>query len=267
MDSSQKLHILDELLGETLALKSLTRKDESRLDLHLQMTRMKIKNVCGESSDYLKDLSRISFIPPSLTYDDRSDIVFWNSGLSKLENLLTTIRQDIVLTAQSDTPNLPATNIPLSNKVFIVHGHDEAMKQAVARTLEKLELDTIILHEKPNQGRTIIEKFSDYANVRFAVVLLSPDDIGYSVKDGPDKAKTRARQNVILELGFFLGKIGRGHVVALHPQDRNFEFPSDYDGVVYIRYDELSDGWKYELVRELQACGFDADANILTKPI
>jgi len=84
--------------------------------------------------------------------------------------------------------------------IFIVHGHDEAAKQVVARFIEKLGLKPIILHEQPNEGRTVIEKFEDYANVGFAVVLLTPDDIGASAKE-KNKLKPRARQNAILELG------------------------------------------------------------------
>ncbi|WP_052735114.1 TIR domain-containing protein [Methanosarcina mazei] len=100
-----------------------------------------------------------------------------------------------------------------SNQIFVVHGHDEEMKQAVARTLEKLDLKPIILHEQVNLGKTIIEKFESCSeNVSFAIVLLSPDDIGYNKDQSPGSAMFRARQNVILELGYFMGKLGRKNV-------------------------------------------------------
>src|SRR5258706_5126007 len=117
-------------------------------------------------------------------------------------------------------------------KIFIVHGHDQAMKEGVARVLEKLGLEPIILHEMPNMGRTIIGKFTDYSDVDYAVILLSPDDMGYLKEDGSKKAKSRARQNVILELGFFLGKISIKNVAVLHPVTLDFEMPSDYEGVI-----------------------------------
>ena len=90
------------------------------------------------------------------------------------------------------------------------------MKQAVARTVERLGLEAVILHEKSNRGQTLIEKIERYFDVGFAVVLLSPDDTGYANAEGPKSARPRARQNVILELGYFAGKLGRENVVALH---------------------------------------------------
>lgn len=105
-----------------------------------------------------------------------------------------------------------------SNKVFVVHGHAEDMKQAAARILSTLGLDPIILHEQANQGKTIIEKFEAHAEVGFAVVLLSGDDMAYpaSVERKKAKPRPRARQNVILELGYFLGKLGRNKVFILY---------------------------------------------------
>ena len=147
-------------------------------------------------------------------------------------------------------------------KIFIVHGRDIEMKEAVARVIEKLECEAIILHEQPNEGRTVIEKFTDCSDVSFAVVLLSPDNMAYINGGSSEKARPRARQNVILELGFLLGKLERKHTVALCRKADNFEMPSDYSGVVYIDYDEKGH-WRYELAKELRACGFKADSNKL----
>lgn len=102
----------------------------------------------------------------------------------------------------------------LSDRVFVVHGRDDRMKVAVARVLERLGLTPVILHEQPDKGRTIIEKFADYSDVGFAVVLLSPDDAGYLKEESSEKARPRARQNVIFELGYFIGKLGRENVLA-----------------------------------------------------
>ena len=96
-----------------------------------------------------------------------------------------------------------------------------------------------ILHEQPNRGRTIIEKFEEYAAASSIVlVLLTPDDLAASASD-PDETKYRARQNVIFELGFFLGRLGRdsGRVILLHKGP--IELPSDISGVVYI---DISNG-------------------------
>lgn len=106
-----------------------------------------------------------------------------------------------------------------SNKIFIVHGRNQGIKEAVARFIEKLDLEAVILHEKPSKGRTIIEKFSDYSDVYFAIVLLTADDIGKR-KDSSEDSKPRARQNVIFELGYFLGKLGRSRVCALYKREK-----------------------------------------------
>ena len=141
--------------------------------------------------------------------------------------------------------------------VFIIHGRDKGTRETVARFIEQLELNPIILDEQPNQGQTIIEKFEQHAEVEFAIALLTPDDTGGLSKD-EQSLKPRARQNVIFELGYFTGKLGRSRVCAL--TKGHVDMPSDYYGVLYIPFDE-SGGWKMKLVQELRNAGFDVDAN------
>lgn len=145
----------------------------------------------------------------------------------------------------------------LNNNIFIVHGHNEAMKHSVARIVEKLDLNPIILHEQPNEGFTIIEKFISNSNVGFAIILMSADDVGYSKVDGKTKVKDRARQNVIYELGFFTAKLGRKRVVALVENSNKFETPSDIQGVIYIPFDGNDGKWKFDLAKELIESGYD----------
>jgi len=147
------------------------------------------------------------------------------------------------------TKTISADNI--NKKVFIVHGHDDGTKETVARLIEKIGYEVIILHEQPNKGRTIIEKFEDYADVSFAIILYSPDD---NMADG----KVRARQNVIFEHGFFVGKLGRGNVVALHNINREIEILSDLSGVIYIPFDL---NWKNAIINEMIASGLPVDKN------
>lgn len=141
------------------------------------------------------------------------------------------------------------------NNVFIVHGHDEGLKKEVAQLIQSLSLKPVILHEQPNQGRTIIEKLEDHSEVAFALVLLTPDDIGGKRSE----LNPRARQNVILELGFFIGKLGRKKVCALYSS--GVELPNDLDGVLYIKHEKDSDEWKNELVKEIKAAGINVDLN------
>lgn len=145
----------------------------------------------------------------------------------------------------------------LSNKVFIVHGHDSLMKETTARTLSKLGLDPIILHEQPDGGRTIIEKFEENSSeVGYAIILLTADDEGKAKKETDMKA--RARQNVVFEMGYFIGKLGRKKVLLL--LENGVEKPGDLDGVVYTPID-ANDGWKLKLVKELKACKYNVSAD------
>lgn len=155
---------------------------------------------------------------------------------------------------EQDSPSKQPTI--MKQDIFIVHGHNNAMKQDVARTLEKIGFHAIILHEQPNLGRTIIEKFEEHANVKYAVVLLSADDMGYSKLQGIDQQKQRARQNVVFEMGFFVGKLGRRKVAVIVETSDNFEKPGDYDGVVYIGY---KGDWRTKLGKEMSAVGLDID--------
>lgn len=159
-------------------------------------------------------------------------------------------------------PSHPEASKPVSadvaRRVFLVHGRDEAVLQSTARFIAQLGLAPIILHEQPNQGRTIIEKFTDHSEVGFAVVLLTPDDKG-GLKDAPPESlQPRARQNVILELGFFLGRLGRARVCALYAA--GVEIPSDYSGVLFVSLDPAGQ-WKFEIAKELKAAGLPVDLN------
>lgn len=157
----------------------------------------------------------------------------------------------------SDVPADPGSSSPAvssppplrtdSRKVFVVHGHDNEAKESAARFLGKLGLEPIILHEQPSSGRTVIEKFETYSgDVAFAVVLLTPDDVGSTARD-TSNLKKRARQNVIMELGYFMGRLGRTRVCALYKGD--VELPSDYQGVLYIELDSAG-AWKAQLAQE-----------------
>jgi hypothetical protein len=155
--------------------------------------------------------------------------------------------------AEGDDPpgslasSAPAAVVPVSKRVFVVHGHDHGAKETVARYLERLGLDAVILHEKPSESRTVIEKIEAYSDVGFAVVLLTPDDVGAAKADSAN-LRARARQNVVLELGYFLGKLRRSRVCALYTP--GVEIPSDYQGVLFIELDAKG-AWRTSLAQEL----------------
>ena len=147
-----------------------------------------------------------------------------------------------------------------SRRVFIVHGHEGELREAVSGFLRKIEFIPVILHEQSNQGRTIVEKFEVHADVDFAVVLLTPDDVG-GTKGG--EQKPRARQNVILELGYFIGKLGRRNVCAMKLGE--LELPSDIIGVAWTDFDAHG-AWKTALAKELHDAGHDVDLSKVIGP-
>jgi predicted nucleotide-binding protein len=143
--------------------------------------------------------------------------------------------------------------------VFIVHGHDNEAKLRTARFIVKLGFNPIILHEQPSSGKTIIEKIECYSNVGFGIVLYTPCDVG-SVKNDTLELKNRARQNVVFEHGFLIGKIGRENVCALVKED--IETPNDISGVVYIKMDSEG-GWQFQIAQEMKRSGYEIDMNRL----
>ncbi|MBO7550614.1 MAG: nucleotide-binding protein [Fibrobacter sp.] len=150
------------------------------------------------------------------------------------------------------------SNLDSLSKVFIVHGHDDLAKIEVARFVEKLGLDAIILSEQPNEGRTIIEKIENYADAGFAIVLYTPCDEGKAI--GSPDLKKRARQNVVFEHGFFIGHLGRSRVHALKKGD--VELPNDISGVVYTQMDEAM-AWQFKVAKEMKKVGYNIDLNKL----
>ena len=146
-----------------------------------------------------------------------------------------------------------------SKSVFLVHGRDHR-RHEVETVLRKLELDVVVLADQPSAGMTIIEKLEANSNCAFAVVLLTGDDVGgLNAPANPD-LRPRARQNVILELGYFIGKLGRKNVCTLY--QAGVELPSDYVGVGFVLLDE-HEGWNQKLAKELKAAGFKIDMNLL----
>ena len=176
--------------------------------------------------------------------------------LESLRDFLNEQLADMASISPSPTSSAPQQQ-PVGKRVFIVHGHDEAAKETVARFVERLGLTPVILHEQANSGNTTIEKLEAHMDVDFAVVLLTPDDVGSSAS-APSSPKSRARQNVVLELGLFVGVLGRKKVCALHKGD--LELPSDYHGVLYVPMDDTG-GWKLLLAREIRDAGLDVDMN------
>ena len=178
--------------------------------------------------------------------------------ITSLQSLLERLELIPELHSAVEPQPIERPETAIGSDVFIVHGHDEAAKSEVARFIEKIRLKAVILHEQSNQGLTVIEKFERHAaRSGFAVVLLTPDDIA-APKSDPSKTQLRARQNVILELGYFCGSLGREKVCVLYKN--GVEIPSDYFGVLYVEHDSAG-AWHLRLAKELKQAGLDVDLN------
>ena len=183
-----------------------------------------------------------------LVSEYKSDMV---NSIKSLEG----IRDRLELFDESDTPERT-----FGDKIFVVHGHDEAAKHKIARFITDLDLTATVLDEQPSRGQTIIDKFEEHAEeAGFAIVLLTADDI-CTPKNKKDESKPRARQNVILELGYFLCGLGRERVRILY--EESVELPSDIYGISYVPMDERG-AWRLDLAREMVSVGMMVDMNKL----
>ena len=255
----KRIKLIDELVSMA---NDLELRNEIQLDALKRRAEMIIRIIFDDKTKYLKDLKDISFHPMYAPSTEQEKINTWQRAKSRIMNLFSTIKEELMIFNDIKNTETQKDDNLSNDKIFIVHGKDEEMKQTTARVIEKLNLEPIILHEKPNEGKTIIEKFTDYSKVGFAIVLLSPDDIVLNNGDDINSRTYRARQNVIFELGYFIGKIGRNRVIALYKDSENFEMPSDYSGVLFVPYD-MSGKWKFDICKELKSCGYEIDANLI----
>jgi predicted nucleotide-binding protein len=197
------------------------------------------------ADEYKRVTIGIGELPP------QQELYWAREGIREQMRRLSSVRDQLPLyesEVAEDSGSKPTTGAAMGSKIFLVHGHDGARKLEVAQFLQEGTGERpIILHEPASKGRTIIEKFEDHASeAGFAVILLTADDVGRAKKD--TDLKSRARQNVVFEFGFFVGALGRANVVAL--VEEVVERPSDTDGVLYI---PLAGNWKTELAKEIRA--------------
>lgn len=202
----------------------------------------------------------IRFAPPSMVDEYNSARESLTGKVQYVESLLGRIELYAPVGCQAKLATRvprPVRDAESPTRVFIVHGHDGAARESVARFLERVGIEAVILHEQASRGDTVIEKLERNSDVHFAVVLLTGDDEGHR-KGDTAPLKSRARQNVILELGYFVGLLRRQNVCAVYQE--GVELPSDWDGVVWVPLD-AHEAWKFRLAKELKAAGFSIDMN------
>ncbi len=176
----------------------------------------------------------------------------WQGKDSDARARLTEFLGEGAVAKPAATAGQAATNT-VTNKVFIVYGHDVEAREQLELLLRRMKLEPVILQNLPVGGQTIIEKLESNLDVRYACVLLTPDDEGHPAGQ-PKEKRPRARQNVVLEMGMFLVRLGRKRVAILHKG--NLELPSDINGLIYIKFNKRVDEVKERLGAELQEAGF-----------
>ncbi len=243
MNAKKLIEDLDALQDRALN----SQKDFDELSEIKKDTFVLIKQYFGENSIYLKMLNDIDFS--------------FSAGEDILEQELRNCVQkysDLMDMVISELKSSQIPKIPLDNSVFIVHGTAQESVKELKTILENVGIKPIILHEQPSKGMTIIEKLEKYSDVGFALVILTPDDVGgFCLEDKKhglysfEKLRKRARQNVILEFGYFIGRLGRNKVCCLYKGD--IELPSDMHGICYVHFENSIQEVEDIIIKELKA--------------
>ena len=254
LDKTNKQEVIDDIIIPYISNESF-HFDGYTLN-EPQIKRLKVKSSDKSTNELLKH-------EMSLNPNDIWNALLSQKSMLQYDNYMTDITKEILNEAKAKTDS-PVKNTQKRDdhifkkefkKVFIVHGRDTLAKTETARLVEQLGLEAIILSEQENQGMTIIEKIEHYTDVNYGIVLYTPCDTG-SLK-GQSEIKPRARQNVIFEHGFLIGKLKRENVCALIKDE--VEIPSDISGLMYINMDK--EDWRYKIAEELKKAGFNIDKN------
>lgn len=250
VDSARKTELLNQQIDEAHA------GEPEDFNLWRQRTEVVLRNIVGDVNPLYASFTAIHYSmlafstnTPQSSFDQAR-----MRGVRQAIAVLEAAKTEIELTG--GMPEAASGAPAIGSSVFIVHGRNEARKHEVARFLRNsTSREPVILHEQSNGGRTVIEKFEEHASdAAYAVVIATGDDQGRAASEANDQP--RARQNVVFELGFFFGALGRAKVALLY--EEGVERPSDIEGLVHIALDETG-AWKMHLARELDAAGVGID--------
>lgn len=248
MNTYEKLQRLYSEIDMLLDKNVTSFSDEFKI-WHGKCNRLLV-NYYGNDSIEVKEFINIKF--QCALIDNEQQRLWCRNGLKTAKGMFESLLED--MEEESDNTVSTSSKELQTDKVFIVHGHDEVLKTKLSRLVEQQGIKPIILHEQDNLGKTIIEKIEHYGNsVGAAIVIFTPDDTGKS--NNESEYKNRARQNVVFEAGYFLGYLGRDRIIPI-VSDNSIELPGDLQGVVYT-----GDMWQFKVISELKAMGFNVDMN------
>lgn len=218
------------------------------------MTKQEIIEKLEKQGINIVNISRVNNCGDRLDLSNKAIVNIYDNGNWNVQGKNTDSIQNILAnnTSQQKTGQ--------NNKVFVVYGHDTIARTQLEAMLRRWDLEPIILDQLPSSGNTIIEKLEEYTQkVNFGIVLATPDDKGYAIKDGDTNIKFRVRQNVVLEMGMLLAAIGRNKVAILLKTQEDFERPSDIDGLIYIPFKDDVEQAGLSLAKEMKKNEYNID--------
>lgn len=264
-------HKIEKLIELKAKVTAIPMRDLSSVDTHIHLIKTYLKRFLDDSMDYEKRLDSLNFSPMVYFLDvdsTQDEILAFNDGIRGMIAVIDTAIEEIEFQEGLNNTNQQLSqssmeiieknqSIKQDDRIFIVHGHDRELMLEVKEFIFRLDLKPIILSEQDDDGQTIIEKFEkETKDTRFAIILATEDDYGYSKKETNEQRKFRARQNVIFELGYFVGKLGRDRTLTILKGD--LELPNDIQGVIYKRANE---DWKGYLARKLSNLDYQVNPN------
>lgn len=261
----ERIRLGEQLLGANVptleVLEDLRERFYTWHDVNRELLRRRFTTdaVVNEYTQAVPSVISMDPTPAERVADFREDV---RRDLRRLRSIRE--RLDLYDDATGVGPPPRSRTAAPRTTIFILHGRDEARKQALARFLERAtNLRVVILHEEADRGRTIIEKLEDVAaEAAFAVALLTGDDVGRLREAERKEERLRARQNVILEAGYFMATLGRDKVALLY--EEGVELPSDMGGLLYTPLDAAG-AWKMSLTQELREADVDIDTDALLR--
>jgi predicted nucleotide-binding protein len=260
MNANEALQSLQALISEFRGFSAGSMGDINITGIKVvaEKTEVFVRAVLGNDSIYITKLAAVGYEYLELPYFSPE---YWQAiqkSITQIASILRALEYDLQTFGLSPVTAATEMNIDV-NKVFIVHGHDKLMIAHVRDIVKRLKLQPIILAEKPGENKTLIEKFLKHSSVGYAIVLISPDD---ELPATGGILTKRPRQNVIFELGFFIGRLPRERVYVLARDIDLIEIPSDYSGVEYHKFDEDFQ-WADSLVQEMNNVGYDLSYDLL----
>lgn len=253
LDFTEKSKVISEVVSPYLA------GNEFLFNGYFLSKREVVRLVVRESklnSSTLSDNANNNMAPGIIYFITRESAVQSDSHTDDITKAIFQEAKEVSVTSEPNSTK-PDEKVMNKKQVFVVHGHDNLAKLEVSSFIKDLDFEPIILHEQASGGDTIIEKIENHSNVGFGVVLYTPCDLGAKNEEN-FKPSPRARQNVVFEHGYLIGKLKRGNVCAL--VKGQVETPNDISGVVYVNLDEHR-AWKIALSKELRKAGYDVDMN------